>query len=276
MPAAGRWSSLVRARLAETARLTAGPAPDTPRFWDERARAAGPVVGGPAGGDPLLARLRRAAGRRSTVLDVGSGPGRFTLALAPRVRRVVAVDVSAGMLAVLARRAKRAGLGNVDTVHGRWPAVDVEPADVSVCSYVLPLVADPEGFLRRLDQVTTRRAFLYLGAASIDLLVDPFWRHFHGTRRKPGPTYLDAVEVLADLGIRADVEVVEVRSRVRYRSLAAAVQAHREQLLLEDTAAVRAELRGLLRPWLVQEPDGLRPPLRSSPAAIVSWSPRPG
>ncbi|HET7487741.1 MAG TPA: class I SAM-dependent methyltransferase [Acidimicrobiales bacterium] len=274
MRAAARWSSLVRSRLAETAALSPGPGPEQPEFWDQRARRAGPVVGGPATGDPLLSRLRKATGRRSTVLDVGSGPGRFSLALAPRVARVVAVDVSSGMLEVLAGRATKLGLSNVETVHGRWPDVEVEQADVAVCSYVLPLVADAEGFLRRLDAVTARRVFLYLGAASLDLAVDPFWRHFHGSRRKPGPTYLDAVEVLADLGIAADVEIVELPSRVRHRSVAAAARTYREQLLLEDTAANRAELRRLLRPWLVQEHDGLRPPLRTTPAAIVSWSPK--
>lgn len=251
--------------------LSPGGGAASPAFWDARARqlAARPADTGER--DPLVTRLRRATGRRSTVLDVGAGPGRFALGLAPRVAHVTAVDSSGGMIDLLTKRARALGLANIEGVLGRWPDVEVAPAHLSVCSYVLPLIADAKGFLRRLDACTTERAFLYLGAASIDLLTDPLWRHFHGRPRRPGPTYLDAVAVLAELGIRADVEVVELPTRSRYPTLNTAVRSYRDQLLLPDDAAVRRELRGLLAPWLLADRGQLRPPLRSTPTAIVSW-----
>ena len=49
-----------------------------------------------------LAVLRtRGIGPDATVVDLGTGTGRFALAAAPLVRRVVAADVSPAMLAVL-------------------------------------------------------------------------------------------------------------------------------------------------------------------------------
>ena len=65
-----------------------------------------------------LAILREhGAGQAATVVDLGTGTGRFALAVAPLVRRVVAVDVSPAMLAVVQGRVAEAGLGNVECVR---------------------------------------------------------------------------------------------------------------------------------------------------------------
>ncbi len=247
-------------------------------YWDSgtRARRFAARTAGSAASDPLLARVRRVVRSSTTVLDVGAGPGRFSLALAPRVAEVVAVDASAAMGSLLRRAAREARLANVTVVTGRWEEVHVAPADVVLCSYVLPLIEGAAAFLAKLDAHCGAHCFVYLSALSPDILSEPFWRHFHGRPRQAGPTYLDAVAVLDELGIRADVEVVEVRVRTRYDNVAAAARSYREGLLLPDTAVVRRELRGLLAQWLVAEGDVWRPPLRTTPAAIIHWSPAAG
>ncbi len=273
--ASKRWRRLVRARRAEMDRLVPDGGAVGASYWDSRARRFAARTAGSGARDPLLARIRRVTRSSTTVLDVGAGPGRFALALAPRVAEVVAVDASPVMGSLLRRASRQAGLANVTTVTGRWEEVEVGPADVVLCSYVLPLVDDAAGFLAKLDAACRGDAYVYLSALSADAFSDPFWRHFHGKPRQPGPTYLDAVAVLAEVGIRADVEVVEVAVRTRHNSVAAAARSYREALLLPDTAEVRRELRGLLSGWLVADGNVLRPPLRTTPAAIVHWSPRP-
>lgn len=270
--AARRWRRLVRARLAETTALS-GSADLGAAFWDPRARRFAKLTAGTADADPLLARVQRVATTDSTVLDVGCGPGRFALALAPGVLRVVGVDPSPVMLTLLRRQARREGLANVTTVAGRWQDVDVEPVDVGLCSYVLPLIEDATGFLAKLHSACRHHVFVYLSAMSTDAVFDPFWRHFHGKPRSPGPTYLDAVAVLAELGIRADVEVVELPVRTRFKSVAAAARDYRENLLVTDSPEVRKELRALLSQWLVPSDGSLRPPLQTTPAAILHWRP---
>jgi SAM-dependent methyltransferase len=273
-PAGARWRKLVRARLGEMERLQPGRGAVGAAFWDSRAkRFASRMPAASATSDPFYRRLRRATGRRSTVLDVGSGPGRFTLALAPHVARVTAVDPSSGMLDICRRQARKLGLDNVTCVHGRWEDVEVPTADVAFSSYVVTLVADAPRFLRKLDAAATERVFLYLGAYTADAIMDPLWRHFHGTSRKPGPTYLDAVAVLRELGAEPEVEVVEVATRGRFKSVADAAKDYRDQLCLPDTPEVRKELRDLLRHWLIRRGDMLAAPLRTVPAAIISWTP---
>lgn len=280
MNAAQRWRSLVRARLAEMERLDPGRGglrgPNAgfagAAYWDARARrfsARLPVEA--AAADPFLRRVKRSVGRRTTVVDVGAGTGRFALALAPSVKAVTAVDPSPAMLRIMRSQARSRGISNVRGVQGRWEEVDMAPADVAFSSYVLPLVADAPRFLARLDAVARRRAWLYLGAFSADAVFDPLWRHFHGAPRKPGPTYLDAVAVLREMGMQPEVEVVEVPSRTAFATVAEAVEEYRDQLVVPDTSAARRELADLLGSWLVQRHGALRPPLRSLPAAVISW-----
>lgn len=130
---------------------------------------------------------------------------------------------------------------------------------------------EAEPFLAKIGAACTGRAFVAMNAMSADGVTDPLWRHFHGARRPPAPTYLDAVAILRDLGADPQVEVVELRTRARYPDLAAVVRAYRDLLVVADTAAVRAELRWLLSSWLVAEAGGLRPPHRTTAMAIISW-----
>jgi len=273
---------MVQDRLGEMERLAPGRGAVGGAYWNERGRARrfSAALDATATKDPLFARLCRACGRRSTVVDVGAGTGRFTLALAPRVSEVVAVDASRAMLAILKRTARQQGLTNVRGIESRWedvPLLDeagadaVPPADVVFCSFVLPLIAEAAPFVAKMDTACRGRAFVYLNATSGDALTDHFWRHFHGRPRRPAPTYLDLVDILQDLGLEPEVEVAEVPTRVRFTSLAAAVNAYRDVLVLPDTREVRAELRGLLSSWLVDDVGALRPPARAMATAIVSW-----
>ena len=267
-----RWRTLVRARLAETRRLS-GSADLGASFWESRARGFAKRTAGTAASDPLLARLRQVVRPDDTVIDVGCGPGRFALALAPAVHHVTGVDPSPAMLSLLRRQARRDGLDNVTAVAGPWQEVQVDPADVVLCSFVLPLIEDAGVFLAKLDASCRRQAFVSLAALNTDALFDPLWRHFHGAPRRPGPTYLDALAVLGEIGVDARVEVVEVPVRTRFDSVAAAARDYREHLLLADSPEVRRELRGLLATWLVGAEGKLRPPLPSMPAAILRWTP---
>jgi SAM-dependent methyltransferase len=273
-PAATRWRKLVTARLGEMERLQPGRGALNAGFWDTRAkRFAKRLPVSSVAGDPLYRRLRQATGRRSTVLDAGAGTGRFSVALAPHVAGVTAVDSAERMLDVCRRQVATLGLANVTVIHSKWEDAEVEPADVAFSSYVVTLVPDAARFLAKLDGAATQRAFLYLGAYTADAIMDPLWRHFHGTSRKPGPTYLDAVDLLRELGVKPQVEVVEVATRGRFKSLADAAKDYRDQLCLPDTPEIRKELRGLLQHWFIRRGDALAVPLKTVPAAVISWKP---
>ena len=270
--AAARWHRLVTDRLAEVERLSPGRGSFSGAFWDRRAdRYAANVKATDIERDPFLRALRRATDPAGTAIDVGAGTGRFALGLAGGVRHVTAVDPSAGMLAILRRHAEQAGVTNVTTVQGTWEEAATQVADVVFSAFVLTLVPDARRFVSKLDAAARDHVVLYLGAYSADAVLDPLWRHFHGAPRTPGPSYLDALAVLRELGIAPQVKVVEIPNRRRFATIEDAVEHYRDWLLLPDTTDVKGELAALLATWLLGRRGALRSPLRAQPAAIVRW-----
>ena len=73
--------------------------------------------GYPSPAEDLAVLAGHGIGPASTVVDLGAGTGQFALAAARCVSRVVAVDISPAMLAVLRQRAATAGLANIECVQ---------------------------------------------------------------------------------------------------------------------------------------------------------------
>lgn len=276
MTAAERWQRLVTGRLEELRRLSPSAGSVSGSFWEggRAERYAAHVRQAVDDADPFLRRLRRACGPSSSVIDVGAGTGRFALALAPEVAHVTAVDPSAPMLAVLERDAAQLGAENMTVIHATWEEAEVERADVVFSSFVLTLVPDAPAFLGKLERSARERVLLYLGAYSADALIDPLWRHFHDDPRAPGPSYLDALAVVRELGADPAVKIVELPNRRRFATIDEAVEHYRDWLVLPDSDEVRRELAGLLPAWLAGRRGAWRSPTRSIPAAIVEWRPR--
>lgn len=275
-PAAGRWRRLVTDRLDEMQRLSPTVGSISGSFWGggRAEKYDRDVAVLDVAGDPLLRRLRRLTTRSCSAIDVGAGTGRFALPLAQEIDHVIAVDPAAAMLAVLERRAGELGVDNVTSVNATWADAEVATADVVFSSYAVSLVADGAGFVAKLDASARERVLLYLGAYSGDAVLDPLWRHFHDVSRAPGPSYLDALAIVHELGIEPSVKVCEIPNRRRYATLEDAVESYRDGLLLPDSAEAREDLRRLLGAWLLGRTGALRSPLRTYAAAIIEWRPR--
>jgi len=128
----------------------------TPRwFMDEVAHAGRehldpayvPTYDQKAGTDPredlvLLQHLN--LNQSHTLVDLGAGTGTFALAAAGLCRRVVAVDVSRDMLAVLREKLERSGIANVESVEGGFLSYDHhgEPADFVYSRHALHHLPD--------------------------------------------------------------------------------------------------------------------------------------
>lgn len=119
---------------------------EDPFHWDERVEAWEQVATSPA----FLAirdRIVELAEPRSDdcVIDLGAGTGLLALALAPRVRELVAVDISERMLDRLDDAAIADGLHNIEFLAGdlrRLPLED-ESATLVVSNYAFHHLDDP-------------------------------------------------------------------------------------------------------------------------------------
>jgi len=81
------------------------------------------------------------------VLDLGAGTGAIALALAPDAERVLARDVSEGMMDEGRRKAEERGLDNVAFAYGEFRDPEVDPdrrIDIVTSNFALHHLADDE------------------------------------------------------------------------------------------------------------------------------------
>ena len=268
-----RWNAILNARAQQMDAAYARLGRTSADFWDRRARGYHRSTKDTVVHDPFYLRLCQVITPQKTVLDVGAGTGRFTLALASHVKHITAVEPSAAMLNYLQRDASEQGLTNISLVQTTWQdAADDLQADTVICSHVLYPIMDIVPFLTKLQAATRNTCYIYMRATHIDALTADIWHHFHNEERCLPPGYISALDVLYEMGIYANVEIVKIQSSLRFPSLDVAVEELVEQLILPDDKKTRDELRNVLRNWLVEGDGILVPPVKDMVCAIISWS----
>lgn len=265
-----RWDALLQARARQMDAAYARLGRTSADFWDRRARGFHRTTRDTVARDPFFSRLQREVIPGTTVLDVGAGTGRFTLALAPLVEHVTAVEPNQTMLNYLREDLSEQGLNNITVVQTTWEDAPGDlSADIVICSHVLYPIKEVVPFLAKLQAATRRACYLYLRANHFDALTAHLWRHFHGDERCLPPGYIHALDVLFEMGIYADVEIVKLPVSMRFPSLDVAVDELLEQLILPDDEQTRTELRKLLGDWLVERDGMLVPPDKEMVCAII-------
>lgn len=266
------WQDLLATRARQMDAAYARLGRTSRDFWDRRARSFHSATKDTTRNDPFYLKVRGVITPEMTLLDVGAGTGRFALALAPQARQVIVVEPSASMLQYCRQDAQEQGISNVTFYQCSWQEAPADlRADIVICSHVLYPIRDIVPFLEKLNDAAIQGCYIYMRATQLDALTAPIWKHFHGEERYMSPGYIQALDVLYEMGIYANVEVVKQPSSLRYPSLDVAVTELQEQLILPDDARTREELRALLKDWLVERDGMLTPPGQEIVSAIMYW-----
>jgi len=267
-----RWNEILDARARQMDAAYALLGRTSADFWERRARGFHRSTKDSVSRDPFYLRLCEKVSSHMSILDVGAGTGRFSLALAPQVDHIIAVEPSAAMMDFLRQDAADKNLRNISYVQTTWQeAPDNLQADIVICSHVVYPIRDIEPFLLKLQEAAHKVCYIYARASHIDALTADFWRHFHHDERCMPPSYIHVLDVLFEMGTFANVEIVSLPPSLRYPSLDVAVTEMTEQLILPDDEITRVELRALLEEWLVEIDGVLVPPLQEMVCAIIWW-----
>jgi FkbM family methyltransferase len=267
-----RWNEILNARAQQMDAAYARLGRTSADFWERRARGFHRSTKDTISHDPLYLRLCEIVGSQTSILDVGAGTGRFSLALAPRVNHIIAVEPSEAMLDFLRQDAADKDLRNISFLQTTWQeAPDNLQADIILCSHVVYPIKDIEPFLSKLQKASLQTCYLYVRATHIDALTADLWRYFHYDERCMPPSYIHVLDVLYEMGIFANVEIVSLPSSLRYPSIDVAVTEMTEQLILPGDEKTRGELRALLEGWLVEIDGVLVPPVQNAACAIIWW-----
>ena len=225
--------------------------------------------------DPLVARLLREIEPRHSVLDVGAGGGRIALPLSLHCRRVVAVEPSPSMGAVLLEEAARLGRDNLSLVESTWEEAQVEPADVALCVQALYTVRDVQEFIRKLEAHARERVIVALGECPPYTQSNPLWPPVHGEARLELPSFRELMRVLWEMGVNADLEMLPQQEPRGFESRESALEQTRPRLFVEPGGEGERRLTRALDAALEEREDG-RFRIRGAPVfrpALVSWRP---
>lgn len=222
--------------------------------------------------EPLVGFLARWLTPGVTLLDVGAGGGRFALPLAERGWRVMAVEPSDAMRAVLLEAAQERRV-SLTTLTTRWPpdAGATPEANVVLCANVFYDVPDLAPFVAALDRAASRAVAVYLSLTHPVGHLARLWREFRGWVVPTGPTYLDAAAVVFSLGIPVQITLLPVQPTLFFNSLDEAVEGYRNRLGLLPQAERDATLRARLAATLVASDGRLMMPPRERQAAVLWW-----
>jgi len=216
-----------------------------------------------------------------TVLDVGAGTGRLALPMARRAKSVTALDQSAGMLSCLRENMAAEGLENICCIHKSWQAVsldELEPHDVVLSSNSLG-VYDLREALAKMDSLAKRAVYIF---TFVDGKRDDGLRDFlrsskdgrdgelgRHKKQKAGPAgYLMMYNLLADMGILADIRIMQWHSTEHFSSLDEAVAEWKQ--MYEVPAEKEPDLREFISQRLVEDESGLSMH-RHHKQALISW-----
>lgn len=230
-------------------------------------------------GDAVLEALRSHAGVNDIWLDIGAGAGRYALPLARRVREVVALDPSPGMLGSLREAMAEHGIGNVRPIEGRWPEAlehlgRPPVADVSLIAHVGYDVEAIGPFVEAMERAARRICLAVLMERSPASLAESFWPPIHGEPRIALPGLPAFVDLLVARRRTPEVRILE-SARRRWADRDEVVRYLRRQTWVEPDGDKDRRLQGLVDDWLVVNDDAsvelaAAPPLT---VGIAAWRP---
>ncbi len=262
------WGARVRANNAQVERLAERDdgsdfyAPIAERFRADPTRTD----------DACLNALLALAHPQETWLDVGAGGGRFALALARQVQRVIAVEPSEAMRTVLEEMRVQHGIKNLELIGDRWPLQRALQTDVALITHVGYDIEAIGPFLEAFETAAKRLCVALLLERAPGAAFAGLWKAVHGSPYAPLPALPEFVRLLEARGRRPELRKVTERTW-GFDSWETAISDVRRRLWLRARSTKECLLLQVIADHLVACGDGYELKGPADDVVLVTWTP---
>jgi len=221
--------------------------------------------------DPLLDFLISKIDSLSTVIDIGSGNGRWTIPLARKVKKVTAIEPSQEMAEILVDNIKSAGLSNIEVISSTWEKVSIEKHDVSVCAHAMYNSPDLAGFTGKMERSSRQMCYLSVRIPPVNGVIAELSRMIYG-RSHDSANAIIAFNALYSMGKLPNLLIEEGIINWTSNSYEEAFTRVKRHLSVESTTDYNDEIMAVLYRCLKLKngqyiwPDGMR-------SALIFWKP---
>lgn len=158
------------------------------QYWDQRSASYGKQISEDGSLREAVTGFMTREGLLTPgddVLEIGCGPGVYTLPMAKTARSVTALDVSHGMLDRLAGEAAKRGIDNIRTVCSDWESYRGRKKYDLVFSAFCPGVDSPQTLLRMERQCRRHCCYATGGSLGQPAFMHQLWEMLTGERPRP-------------------------------------------------------------------------------------------
>jgi SAM-dependent methyltransferase len=224
--------------------------------------------------EPTLEYLRSLVRPGETWLDIGAGGGRYALPLALSAKRVIAVEPSEGMRAVLQAGMTEHGISNIEIVPARWPMEGAPSADVALIAHLGYDIEEIGPFLDAAEAAARRLCVAVLVTPSPPQPAERFWPPIHGEARVPLPSLTEFLTLLLARGRLFELRLF-AREPLLHTDRDGPLRWLYQQLFVTPDSEKGRRLAALARDAITSRDGRWALPWSQAPVVgVVSWRPR--
>ena len=211
-----------------------------------------------------------------TLIDIGCGPGNFSMFIAPHCKQVISIDPSPSMLSIYKQQAKIRNITNTTIIQSTWAEANLQPKSAHITYSAHSIYGDVniQAFIKKMNHITTHRCFLLLRVPSPNAVMSHAAQLVWG-QPFDSPNFQIAYNTLLQMGVFADVTIETPNGwkPVYSESIAEALEKVKTQLNILNQNQHDQALTQLLQAHLSQTQTGEFLWPKWGESALISWNP---
>ncbi|HJO94665.1 MAG TPA: class I SAM-dependent methyltransferase [Victivallales bacterium] len=194
-------------------------------------------------------RIKKENQGLSSILDIGCGPGAFSLPALEDTCKVQAIDINQDHLSALENRCSN--IKNLTLVHSDWTDAQVNKADITICAYSLSSNIKSTQGIKKIINYTKNTAYFisFINQEKTDFLSESLIQKLSITPKRYPSSNSDLESLFRGLRGKTTVETIEYDFGIPYLenvSLGKYVDFISRKTGISDSKVIKAHIRNII------------------------------